>query len=202
MLDSIQRPIDGSVFGVYFQRLRRLTWSEALRAAIPRKYDFFLFEANRESLAAVPAPTTPLPVVIKHYDSEHRSGVREMDCRLRGRIEGYGAFVNGVLAHRVYCFWDCPRLRQFGLDPKAPLIGDSYTAPAFRNKHLQAVMRRYVVEDLLSREGVVRVYGKIRPDNLISQRGNRRAGSRPIARLQGIKALGMVFRRRMTVVSV
>ncbi len=192
---------EGSLFRICLRRMRWLTLPEALRALIPTKYDTLLYQGDRESLAAVPSVTPSLPLVVGHYDKSHKSGIPDVDCRLKGPVEGYAVLVDGALAHRCFSTWACPRLRQFGYDEGAPLLTDGYTEPAFRGEHLQAFMRRYIVEDILNRGLATKVFNEIRPDNSICQRDNQRAGLRPVARLQGIKVFGLVFRRRATPMS-
>jgi len=88
--------VGGSTFGIYLRRMRRLTLGEALRASIPTKYDTLLYPGDRQSLAAVPAVTSSLPLVVGHYDKDHKSGIPDVDRHLRGRVEGCAALVDGV----------------------------------------------------------------------------------------------------------
>ena len=198
---SDRTTVSGSLFGLYLRKLPQLTWRQAFGAVVPSKFDFFLVQGDRDSLAATPPVKVPAPVVIARYDADHKSGIPVIDEKLLGRTQGYVATVNGVLAHRVLLDFDHMRLQQFVHDPSAAMVIEAYTPPEFRRRGLQAFVQRHMLEDALTRGLATKVCAEIRFDNLPSLKGTSRGGLLAVARIQGVKILGRVYRRRITPMS-
>jgi GNAT superfamily N-acetyltransferase len=192
----------GHFLGMYRRRLRDLTWRQFARALVPRKFDFFLAQGDRETLAATPPAKTLDPVVVERYDAGHKSGVRIVDENLYGRREAFVVRLNGAIAHRSVLAFDYMRLAQFVDDPHPALAGEAYTEPAFRGRGLQACVFRHMLEYTLSRGLASKLCAEISIGNIASIKGSARAGLPVVARIQGIKFAGLIFRLRITPVSV
>jgi hypothetical protein len=182
--------------GEFRERVHTLSLGQLLRSLIPRRYDVFLFQGTRESLASTPAPVTPLSVTIERYGPGGRTGRPEIDAFLVGTREVYVAKVDGVIAHRcALSFSFAKRAERFGFPP-GPFVIEGLTFPPYRAKGLQSVMRRYLVEEAL-RRGWKCLYSEVEPENAASMKGNARGGLRTVGRLQAVKFAGMSLRRRV-----
>lgn len=181
-----------------FRRFRQLSLKELIRTVRPSTFDFCLYEVTPEILRATPAVECRLPnVKVDKYSAGQASGIPYIDARLKGTCECYVARVDGQLAHRCFLSWDVRHPAQFGFDPAAPLVIDAYTPPAFRGNRLHPMMRRHIIEDVFRRGLADRVYSEVSASNIASRKSNERSGSRYVARLQGIKCAGMIFRRKV-----
>src|SRR5271169_452874 len=185
-----------SPFRAYWERLRCVSLKQALVSLVPRKYDMYLYQGTRETLAATPVPSTSLPITIEHYGPGEYTGNPEIDNLLFGTREVYVAKVDGVVAHRCVLMFALRRPQKFGF-PEGPLVAEGFTRPEYRGKGLQAVMRRVLMEDVLNRGLSDYLYGEIKLDNFASMKGNTRGGLRRVVRLQGIKFAGLVLFRRV-----
>ncbi len=180
----------------YWERLRCLSFTQALASFFPKTYDMFLYQGTRETLAATTAPSTPLPATIEHYGPGDHTGNPEIDDLLVGTREVYVAKVDGVVAHRCVLTFALRRPQQFGF-PEGPLVTAGFTRPEYRSKGLQAVMRHLMLEDVLKRGLSDYFYSEMMPDNFASMKGNTKGGLRRVARLHGIKFAGFILFRRV-----
>jgi len=189
-------PLRLNPFRAYWERLRCLSFKQVFVSLFPRKYDMYLYQGTRETLAATPAPSTSLPATIEHYRPGEYTGNPEIDDLLVGTREVYVARVAGVVAHRCVLTFALRRPQQFGF-PEGPFVTAGFTRPEYRGKGLQAVMRRTLLEDVLKRGLSDFFYGEIMPDNFASMKGNTRGGLRRVARLRGVKFAGFILFRRV-----
>ncbi|MEX2223307.1 MAG: hypothetical protein WEG40_16070 [Candidatus Rokuibacteriota bacterium] len=180
------------------RRLRQLTLREAVKSLVPHKFDVYLYEGTPGTLDATP-PVSPRleSTTIERYSAQRLSGVPYIDAKLKGTCEAYAVWIDGEVAHRCFCSWEISHPRQFGFDASAPVLFDGWTRPEHRGKRLHPLVRRHVMEDTLRRGVAKRVYSEITPSNIASLKGNQRSGSRCVARLQGIKFAGLIFRRQV-----
>ena len=185
-----------AVIRTYWEHWQALSWKDRLLALVPRKYDMYLYQGTRETLAATPALSTPLPITIEHYRRGDHTGDPLVDRFLIGSREVYVAKVNGVVAHRGVVTFSFRRAQRFGFPPGACLM-EAFTLPEYRGLGLHPIVRRFVLEDLFSRGRCDYVYAEIRPGNIPSMKGIEKGGLRRVARLQGIKFAGFVLRRRV-----
>ena len=173
-----------------------MSFKQAFVSLFPRKYDMYLYQGTRETMAATPVPSTSLPATIEHYGPGEYTGNPDIDELLVGTREVYVAKVDGVVAHRCVLTFALRRPQQFGF-PEGPFVTSGFTRPEYRGKGLQAVMRRVVLEDVLKRGLSDYFYGEIMPDNFASMKGNSRGGLRRVARLKGVKFAGFILFRRV-----
>jgi hypothetical protein len=185
-----------NAFRAYWERWLALSPKEVILALAPRKYDSYLYQGTRETLAATPAPSTPLPIAIEHYRPGEHTGNPEIDKLLVGSREVYVARVNGAIAHRNVLTFAIRRAGQFSFPP-GPFATLGYTLPENRGKGLQAVMIRFMLEDVLNRGLSDYFYSEMASDNFASMKGNERGGLRRVARLQGIMFVGSILHRRV-----
>jgi hypothetical protein len=189
-------PFKLDLLRAYWERLRCLSFKRALAALVPRKYDMFLYQGTRETLAATPVPSTSLPATIEHYGPGDQTGNPEIDDFLVGTREVYVAKVNGVVAHRCVLTFSLHRPQQFGF-PEGPLSTLAFTRPEFRGKGLQSVTKRALLEDVLRRGPFDYFYCEVMPDNFASMKGISKGGFRRVARLRGIGFAGFILFRHV-----
>ena len=180
----------------YWERWLALDWKDRLLALMPRKYDMYLYQGTRETLAATPPISTRIPITVEHYGPGERAEDPWVDTFLIGSREAYVGRVNGVMAHRGVVTFAFRRAQQFRFPPGACVI-EGFTLREYRGLGLQPVVRRLMLEDILNRGGTDYIYAEILPDNVVSMKGIERAGWRRVARLKGIKFAGFMLHRRV-----
>ena len=189
-------PLNLSLLRAYWERLRCVSFQRALVSLFPRKYDMYLYQGTRETLAATPVPSTSLSATIEHYGPGEYTGNPEIDGLLVGTREVYVAKVDGVVAHRCVLTFSLHRPQQFGF-PEGPLSTLAFTRPEYRCQGLQSVTKRVVLEDVLKRGPFDHFYCEVMPDNFASMKGITKGGLRRVARLQGIRFAGFILFRRV-----
>jgi RimJ/RimL family protein N-acetyltransferase len=178
------------------EKLRTHSLRDLAAALRPQRIDMFIYEGDKETLAAVPRVEGAPDVPVERFDAKHPSGIPEIDEKAVGSREVYVVRIDGRLAHIVVLAWDILLPSQFGFDPDAPVMDLGFTWPEFRGRRLQPMVRRYVTEDVIRRRLYHKVYGTIMTDNVASQRGNARAGMRRLAHLQAYRIGGlMIFKK-------
>ncbi len=189
-------PLKLKFLRAYWERLRCLSFDRALAALVPRRYDMYLYQGTRESLAATPAPATSLAATIERYGPGDHTGNPEIDDFLVGTREVYVAKVDGVVAHRCVLTFSLARPRQFGF-PEGPLSTLAFTRPEYRRQGLQSITKRALLEDVLKRGPFDHLYCEVMPDNFASMKGISKGGFRRVARLQGLGLAGFILFRRV-----
>jgi hypothetical protein len=117
----------------YWERPLALSPKEVILALVPRKYDSYLYQGTRETRAATPAPSTPLPITIEHYRPGEYTGTPEIDKLLVGSRRVYVARVKGVIAHRCALTFALRRTQQHG-SPLGPFVPWDLPSPSTGRK--------------------------------------------------------------------
>ena len=179
--------------------------SRILSALRPCRIDQVLYVATHTiEPTQLPADAN---VELRRFDVARLSGKSSIDNRIGPQRECYTAWVDGVLAHESWLRRDVLLPRRFGFSPTTPVIGDSQTLEPYRGRGLYRRVLQHIVQTMFqvidkqprsSSYPSHEVYILVSPANVPSIRGIEAAGFQRLARLQGWRIGGLIWRKRCT----